>query len=74
MSPRRLDCHGLRYDEALRRIEALIFSSDRARDDFEVEIITGVGEIREGVIQLLERHGYEWHHPRGNTGCLLIHG
>jgi len=69
---KKLDLHGIKYEEAVNKIEHLL-NTDWRKIDGEVEIITGNGQLKEYVLKRVNELGLRWrYNPLNNTGCLRI--
>lgn len=69
---KRLDLHGLRYEEAVIKIEHLL-NADWRQIDGEVEIVTGRGELKNYVHKRIKELDLRWRYePLNNSGCIRI--
>jgi dsDNA-specific endonuclease/ATPase MutS2 len=67
-----LDLHGLKYEDAVRKIE-LYLNMDWRNVDGELEIITGRGILRDYVLKRIKELNLNWrYHPLNNSGCIRI--
>ena len=67
-----LDLHGIRYEDAIKKIE-MILNQDWRKIDGEIEIITGNGQLKNYVLKRVNELDLRWrYHPLTNTGCLRI--
>ena len=72
MKKNTIDLHGLIRDEAFIKVEdeLLRLSSIGA---FEVHVITGNSKpMRDGVIAICERHGFDYHTFPHNLGEIVV--
>ena len=68
----KLDLHGLRYEDAVIKIERLL-NTDWRQIDGEMEIVTGKGELRNYIHKRVRELDLRWRYePLSNTGCLRI--
>ncbi|MGE4158245.1 MAG: Smr/MutS family protein [Planctomycetota bacterium] len=68
-----LDLHGVGYDEALRRVNAIL-GKDWSRKPTICDIVTGHGVLQKPVKELVQRMGFRHgHEPLNNPGCLRVY-
>jgi hypothetical protein len=69
---RELDLHGLNRQDAFDLVEDELLKRSM-RGSFDLTIITGNSKpMREGVIEVCERHGFSFYQPSSNLGQIIV--
>tara|TARA_R110000744_G_scaffold310295_1_gene417999 strand:+ start:2307 stop:2567 length:261 start_codon:yes stop_codon:yes gene_type:complete len=64
----KLDLHGKKHEDVDRIVENFIILSE-----VPSKIITGNSNLmKELVIRVVERHGYDWEYDVPNYGCIVV--
>ena len=64
----KLDLHGKRHEDIDRIVENFILLSE-----IPSKIITGNSfKMKQLVVSVIERHGFDWKYDVPNYGCLII--
>lgn len=67
----RKDLHGYRIDDAIQEVEHIVGIARNSGDTIHAEFVTGHGQIRSAVWQVLEQYDLEPRHVFGNTGVIV---
>jgi len=69
---KRLDLHGLKYEDGVRELERLL-NTDWRQIDGEIEIVTGRGQFKEYALKRIKELNLNWRfHPLNNSGCIRV--
>lgn len=67
------DYHGLTVDAALRDVIKLIVDDRDVKRFYRLKLITGQGEIKREIQNLLDDLEVNWDYQPNNPGCLLVY-
>ena len=70
---KELDLHGMTHSEAV--LEAENFVLLESQDElFECKLITGNSmKMKSVIVEMLEKHNFNWWIPAWNTGEIIVH-